>query len=216
MKTYLFAVLCIIGVPVSATAANFDYSYVEGGFAQNKLEGVDGGNGHTLAASLGLGEHFLVDLGEERADFETHRYLGSVSMSRNTAHLGFHWTLMDDVDLVLRLGDSQISSTSTGTGYTLTDSAIDTRASVRARLPAGFELEAGFGYGPSFVYTPQNHVFAAYVGPGGGTENSEFLILRYGVTEHLLLGLGYDSRSSNSYSSDSHMRILTLSARWAF
>lgn len=216
MKTLLFALLCAVSLP--ATAANFDYSFVEGGFTQNKLDGIDGTNGYALTASLGLGEHFLVDLSDERADFETHIYLGSVSMSRVTAHVGFPVALMDDVDLVFRLGDSRITSTSTGTRYTLSDSAIDARASVRARLPARFELEAGFGYGPSFVYTPANHVFAAYVGPGGGTENFEFLALRYGITDHFLLGLSYDSRSSGTDNpgSDSHMRIWTLAARWAF
>jgi hypothetical protein len=212
----LLVLLALCGAASAASAADLDYTYLEGGFSQSSIGGFSG-HGYTLDGSFGLPLGFEVDASRDRTSFDSGiSYIGTVDLTRTRVHLGWHVGVAPGVDLLFRVGGTRVYFAQDFPTYApSTQNGFDGSVGLRAGLPAGFELEGDLGYDTaSFEYGPPMGHLSAGVGVGNDTEIYQILALRYHVTDQFLLGLQYSASHATQQTSTPSTWL--LSARWNF
>lgn len=209
MKNIVLSALLLTALPTAASAGDLDFTYLQFGISQDHLTGGNSGSGGAVNGSLGLPLGFFLDGSLESASVGY-----STTLTRTTAHAGWHVGVMDSLDLMFRLGSTNVSSDDDN----LSRTGYDANVGLRAQLPAGFEMEADFGNaGASYTYFPGDQLFGPHVTAVQEREKYESAALRYRVANNVLLGISYRTGTSHdSFDGDTTLSTWLLTARITF
>ena len=163
--------LALAAAPLLATAADsaMSYSYIEVGYNEADLDDVADGDGLAVRGSAGFAENFFV-FGE----YATFGFPGSVDLDQISAGLGGHLDISTRVDLVGRVGYTELDLSVPGfdsvDGYLIS-------AGIRGQVTDSFELEA--------------HAIHTDLGSSGGDSTGFVVGGRYFFTENFAAGAEY-------------------------
>jgi hypothetical protein len=147
------------------------YSYIEGGYTEADLDNVADGDGFSVRGSVSFSENFFV-FGE----YATFGFPGSVDLDQISAGLGGHLDISDRVDLVGRVGYTELDLSVPGFGSGSVDGFL-VSAGIRGQVSDSFELEA--------------HAVHTDLGSDGGDSTGFVVGGRYFFTESFAAGLEY-------------------------
>jgi hypothetical protein len=127
--------LLLAALPLAAQAEDMSYSYVDLGYTEADLDGVADGDGFSVRGSVGFAENFFVF-----ADYATFGFPASVDLDQYSVGLGGHMGIAENVDLVGRVGYTELDLSVPGFGSGDADGYV-VSAGIRGRLTESFELE---------------------------------------------------------------------------
>lgn len=136
------ALLSLVALPVAAFADGFDYTYVEAGIVNTKIDvgpfDVDGdGLGVNGSFALTDNVHLIAGYSDQHYDF-------SLDGSVLTLGGGFNTPINTDLDFVAQLSYYDVE---VGSGFgSADDTGLGIGAGIRARPGADLELDAGLTY----------------------------------------------------------------------
>lgn len=164
--------LALVAAPMLAQAADdMSYSYIEAGYTEADLDNVADGDGFAVRGSVGFAENFFV-FGE----YATFGFPASVDLDQISAGLGGHLDISDRVDLVGRVGYTELDLTVPGFGNGSVDGFL-VSAGIRGQVTDSFELEA--------------HAVHTDLGSDGGDSTGFVVGGRYFFMENLAAGVEY-------------------------
>jgi hypothetical protein len=163
--------LMLAAVPLAVQADDMSYSYIEGGYTEADLDNVADGDGFSVRGSVSFSENFFV-FGE----YATFGFPGSVDLDQISAGLGGHLDISDRVDLVGRVGYTELDLSVPGFGSGSVDGFL-VSAGIRGQVSDSFELEA--------------HAVHTDLGSDGGDSTGFVVGGRYFFTESFAAGLEY-------------------------
>jgi hypothetical protein len=163
--------LMLAAVPLAVQADDMSYSYIEGGYTEADLDNVADGDGFSVRGSVSFSENFFV-FGE----YATFGFPGSVDLDQISAGLGGHLDISDRVDLVGRVGYTELDLSVPGFGSGSVDGFL-VSAVIRGQVSDSFELEA--------------HAVHTDLGSDGGDSTGFVVGGRYFFTESFAAGLEY-------------------------
>lgn len=129
--------LALVASPMLAKAADdMSYSYIEAGYTEADLDNVADGDGFSVRGSVSFAENFFV-FGE----YATFGFPASVDLDQISAGLGGHLDISERVDLVGRVGYTELDLSAPGFGSVSEDGFL-LSAGIRGQVTDSFELEA--------------------------------------------------------------------------
>jgi hypothetical protein len=132
--------LLLAAAPLAALAENMSYSYVDLAYVDTDVDGVGpSADGFGLRGSVGFAENWLA--------FAEYSSLSVQDVDLDTIVVGFggHYSVADNLDLVGRLGWTQIDASVPGLGD-FDDDGYLIDAGLRGRVGDMVELEGGLRY----------------------------------------------------------------------
>lgn len=159
----------VVLAPVMAQADDFDYTYVEGGYAELDLDGVsDKLDGFFLRGSLGITERLFVSA--DYLDVST----GPADTQLYSVSFGGSYPLSDSMHLTGKVGYA--ATEASAFGFSADDDGYTIGAGLRARPAERFELEANVNF---------------YDFSDSGSDTALGLAGRYFFTERFAVGAEY-------------------------
>ena len=160
----------LAAAPLAAHADGFDYSFVEGGYAQLDVDGVSGNlDGFFLRGSVEITERLFVS-----ADYLDTSGSGADTQLYSIG-LGGSFPLSNALDLTGRV--AYVGTEVDASGFGGDDDGFSVGAGLRGRLGEGFELEGKVTY---------------YDFSDSGDDTSFGLAARYFFTDQLAVGAEYE------------------------
>jgi hypothetical protein len=167
----LIGSLLLAAVPLAAQAEGMSYSYVEAGYNEADIDGVESGDGFSVRGSAGFAENFF-----GFADYSTFGFSGGVDLDQWNVGIGGRLGISDNVDLVGRVGYSTLDLSVSGLGSG-DESGYSVSAGIRGQVTDGFELEG--------------HVIHTDLGSGVGDSTGILVGGRYFFTDNFAAGAEY-------------------------
>lgn len=136
MKRMLLSFALIAALPLAASAAELDYSYIEGGYQNFDVDGGADADGWNLGGSAALGQNFHLFGSYGQAD------LKGVDLDVDIWRVGLGWntSISDSSDLVVRANYLQLDSDlADADGY-------EAEVGLRSALGDQFETYVALGY----------------------------------------------------------------------
>jgi hypothetical protein len=163
--------LLLAALPLAAQAEEMSYSYLDLGYNEADLDNIADGDGIALRGSVGFAENFFVF-----ADYATFGFPASIDLDQYVVGLGGHLAIAENVDLVGRVGYTELDLSVPGLGSEDADGYI-VSAGIRGRVTDSFELEG----------------HAIHTDLGSDVRDSTALAVggRYFVTETFAIGAEY-------------------------
>ena len=142
MKTLLIPALVLFAFLPNAQAQGLSYSYIEGGVGTHDLEGTTtSGDLVGFGISIGLGDSLFLTARSNTSTFDL-GIGGDLDLARTAVGLGFHTSIGDATDLVLR---AELINMEIELGGTATDDdGIAFCGGLRMGLSDSFELSIGY------------------------------------------------------------------------
>jgi Ax21 family sulfation-dependent quorum factor len=132
----LFLALALTS-PLAVSAADLDYTYIEGGYSQIDPDGHGDADGWGLGGSVALGEQFHVFGGYTDTEFDD----GNTKIRPYRLGLGWNRGISEHSDLVVRANLLDYS------GSAIDVHGWETEVGLRSALTDHFETYAALGYG---------------------------------------------------------------------
>lgn len=167
----LIGSLLLAAVPLAAQAEGMSYSYIDLGYNEADIDGVDSGDGFSVRGSVGFADNFFA-----YADYSTFGFPGGVDLDLASVGLGGRLGISENVDLVGRAGYAQLDLSLSGFGSG-DESGYSVSAGIRGQVADGFELEG--------------HVIHTDLGSGVGDSTGITVGGRYFFTENFAAGADY-------------------------
>lgn len=140
----VFAALALGAATGAAAADDISYSYVDAGWAQSDIDGIDeDGDGLFLRGSVAFGERWFASVGYRQVSFDVGG--NDLDLDLVDVGLGGHLPLTGTVDGVARLSYVDVSADGPF-GASFDDNGYAVSVGVRARPSAQFELDAFLDY----------------------------------------------------------------------
>lgn len=163
--------LLLAALPVAAQAEDMSYSYVDLGYTEADLDSVADGDGFSVRGSIGFAEDFFAF-----AEYATFGFPASVDLDQIAVGLGGRLGITENVDLVGRVGYTELDLTVPGLGSGDADGYL-VSAGIRGRITEGFELEG--------------HAVHTDLGSNVGDSTAFVVGGRYFFTENFAAGAEY-------------------------
>jgi len=215
MKKHLAALALAALLPVTASAADLDYSYADVAFSRvysnfggvNFVPPIAGGQGYLLDGSFGIDAHWFVE-----GSYQQNRFHDGVNpvyvfvLTPKSLRLGggFHWAISDHADFVthLDLGKARTIGDVTNAPFASqheNDHGYVAGVGLRVRAMDALELDLGLdhdnlGFGEQFVTVCNFGCGLGLEDRQKGSENVVSTALRYRFG---MWGAGLEYRSSS-------------------
>ena len=127
--------LLLAASPLAVQAEDMSYSYIDLGYNEADLDNVADGDGFSVRGSIGFAENFFAF-----ADYATFGFPASVDLDQISVGLGGHFGISERVDLVGRVGYTELDISVPGLGSGSEDGYL-VSAGIRGQVSDSFELE---------------------------------------------------------------------------
>ena len=201
----------------TASAADFDYSFLDLGYSRQSHEFVSGGNGYQVDGSYAIGSSFFVAADYGHNSF-TQDSIPAFTYTNHDYHLGggYHLSLAASTDLIARAqyGRTYLDFEVGPFSFPMNHPGYDAGLGLRIAPIEALEIEAFLDHDTlgwdqkTFIGGGSGN--AVIVQELGASENVASADIRYNITHAFALGTRY------SHSSLQSMNDWILYARWSF
>ena len=162
----LLVIGLVFGLPAAASAEGFSYDYIDAGYIQSDISGIDG-DGFGIAGSMSLNNNWHLFAGYQTQDFDF-----GVDLDALQAGAGFNTSMSENLDVFARV--SYIWAEAEAGGFAVDDDGFGVGVGVRGAVSESVELNGGVEYTDGDA------------SDGDTAFNAGFL---FNVTEQVALGL---------------------------